>query len=235
MATLEHPESFAGVRLRDLHALGNLFGMHTLVYALGEDGKVELVHHPTDILSKRDSQAAFRLNLYGAHFSYVKHLTKYSRCFTCQRCDASFPKPHRLQRHERSCEARVKRVYPGGVYHPSQSIFEKIEEESIAVPPELKYSRYRATFDIEVYYPTHGTDLPEKLDKLEYTAEKQLLSISVASNVPGYDLPQCFVAEEEGREAALQTMTTFVEHLERIAQQAGELERQRFAPLLKCL
>ena len=94
-------------------------------------------------------------------------MNKYSRCFTCQRCDASFSKAYRLHRHERSCDAKVKRVYPGGVYHPSQTIFEKIEEEGIAVPPELKYSRYRATFDIEVYYPRDGTNLPEKRDKLE--------------------------------------------------------------------
>ena len=146
-----------------------------------------------------------------------------------------FPKAHRLQQHERSCEAKVKRVYLGGVYHPSQTIFEKIEEEGIAVPPELKYYRYRATFDIEVYYPAHGTNLPEKRDKLEYTAEHQLLSISVASNVPGYEEPQCFVVEEEGREAALQTVTAFVEHLETIAEQVGELERSRFVPLLNRL
>ena len=55
----------------------------------------------------------------------------------------------------------------------------------------------------------------------------------MASNVPGYKQPQCFVVEEEGREAALQTVATFVEHLERIAEQAGQLEQQRFAPLLK--
>ena len=55
----------------------------------------------------------------------------------------------------------------------------------------------------------------------------------MASNVPGYEQPHCFVVEEEGREAALQTVMAFVEHLERIAEQAGELERQRFAPLLK--
>ena len=73
-----------------------------------------------------------------------------------------------------------------------------------------------------MYYPTHGTDLPEKRDKLEYTTEHQLLSISVASNVPGYEQPQCFVVEEEGREAALQTVRTFVEHLERIARRAGQ-------------
>ena len=63
MTTLEQLESFAGVRLRDLHPLDNLSSMHTLVYALGEDGNVELVHRPMDILSKRESQAAFRLNL----------------------------------------------------------------------------------------------------------------------------------------------------------------------------
>ena len=119
------------------------------------------------------------------------------------------------------------------MYHPSQTIFEKIEEEGIAVPPELKYSWYRATFDIKVYYPRDGTNLPEKRDKLEYTAEYQLLSISMASNVLGYEQPQCFVVEEEGREAVLQSMMAFVEHLERIAEQVGELEWQRFASLLK--
>ena len=85
----------------------------------------------------------------------------------------------------------------------------------------------------KLYYPTHSTNLPEKCDKLEYTAEHQLLSISVASNVPGYEQPQCFVVVEECREAALQIVTAFVEHLERIAEQVAELERQRFAPLLK--
>ena len=71
------------------------------------------------------------------------------------------------------------------MYHPSQTIFEKIEEEGIAVAPELKYSRYQATFDIEVYYPHDGTNLPEKRDKLKYTVKHQLFSISVASNMPG--------------------------------------------------
>ena len=231
LATLEHPESFADVHLIDLSALGKLFGMHTLVYSLKEDGDVELVHRPTDIQRARPPSD---FNLCNAHCSYVKHLAKYRRCFTSQRCDASFPKANHLQRHERSCESRVKRVYSGGVYHPSQTIFEKIEEEGMAFPQELKYSRYQATFEIVVYYPANGTNFPEKQDKLEYTAEHQLLSISVASNVPGYEEPQCFVAEE-GREAALQTVAAFVKHLEIIAEQASGLERQRFASLLSRL
>ena len=37
--TLEHPESFAGVHLRDLHALNKLFDIHTFVYSLGGRSK----------------------------------------------------------------------------------------------------------------------------------------------------------------------------------------------------
>ena len=229
--TLEHGESFEGVHLSDLHALDTLFDIHTFVYSLGEDRKVELVHRPTVILSHQQSQEALRLNLYDDHFSYINHLAKYSQCYTCNRCDASFPKAYRLHRHEQSCEAKVKRVYPGGVFHPSKTIFEKIEED-IFVAQELKYSQYRATFDIEVYYPREGTNLRKKREKLEYTAEHQLLSISVASNVPGHEEAKCFVVEGEGREQARQTVVTFVENLEKIAEKASQLELQCFTPLL---
>lgn len=111
---------------------------------------MELGHRPTDILSKQESQEVFPLNLYDDHFSYIKRLAKYNRCYTCQRCNASPPKAWYLIRHECSCEAKVKRVYPDGVHHLSKTIFEKIKEEGFAVPQELKYSQYRATFDIEV-------------------------------------------------------------------------------------
>lgn len=63
LAALEQPEGFAGVHLTDLYALDKLFGIHTLVYSLAEDGKVELVHRPTDILSKQQKQQS--------HFSYI--------------------------------------------------------------------------------------------------------------------------------------------------------------------
>ena len=103
-----------------------------------------------------------------------------------------------------------------------KTIFEKIEEEGISVPQELKYSQYLATLEptlnFEVYYPSDGTNLPEKREKLEYAAEHQLLSISVVSNVPGY--------EDRGREQALQTVTAFVDHLEKIAEKNRQESQQ---------
>ncbi|KAJ7365750.1 hypothetical protein OS493_002466 [Desmophyllum pertusum] len=49
-------------------------------------------------------------------------------------------------------EAKVKFVYPGVVYHPAKTIFDIIEDEGIEVLEELKYSKYRTTFDIEVIW-----------------------------------------------------------------------------------
>ena len=43
------------------------------------------------------------------------------------------------------------------------------------------------------------------------------------------------MVEEEGREAALKTVMAFVEHLETVAEQVGELERSHFVPLLNRL
>ena len=83
-----------------------------------------------------------------------------------------------------------------------------------------------------MYYPAEGTTLPEKREKPEYTAQHQLLSISVASNVPAYEEPQCFVVQEEGRESAPRTVTAFVERLEKITEKASQLELQRFTPIL---
>ena len=55
------------------------------------------------------------------------------------------------------------------------------------------------------------------------------------SNVPGYQASQCFVVNGEGREPALQTVTAFVEHQEKIAEKASELELQHFTSPLKHL
>lgn len=49
-------------------------------------------------------------------------------------------------------EAKVKFVYPDVVYHPAKTIFDIIEDEGIEVLEELKYSKYRTTFDIEVIW-----------------------------------------------------------------------------------
>ena len=133
-------------------------------------------------------------------------------------------------RHERACEAQVKLDYPGGVYTPSKTVFEKLEEEGIEVPQDLKYSKYFGTFDIEVYYP-HSTTLPTKRPKLEFTAEDTLLSVSVAANVPGYLEPKCLIVEGEQEKDGEELVKDLVTYLNEISDAAYELEQARYAEL----
>lgn len=230
-STVKNPEKFGGIHLKDLASLDKLFDIHTFVYSLKENGKVELVHRPVEILTLDESNKSMKLNLYGSHFSFVKDVDKFSKCYVCSRCDASFPTPFKLERHEKSCEARVKHIYPGGIYHPSKTIFEKIEDEGIEVAEDLKFSKYRATFDIEVYHKK-TTNLPEKREKLEFKAQHRLLSISVASNVPCFEEPKCFVVGGEGEAEARETVGQFINYLEDVAQEAKRLEMERYANLL---
>ncbi|XP_078359971.1 uncharacterized protein LOC144644372 [Oculina patagonica] len=230
LATLDHPETFIGVTLPELHSLDKLFGIHTFVYSLGKDGKVELVHRPTTRLTKKESHGALKLNLFNSHFSYIKDMAKYSHCYVCRQCEATFPKPHRLRRHEQSCEAKIRFMYPGGVYHSPHTIFDKIEDEGITVDEELKFSKYRATFDIEVYFPKTA-ELPAKRPKLEWTNEHRLLSVSVASNIPGYETPKCFVVAGEEIEHTQQLVADFVDYLNQIGETAFQLELERYQEL----
>jgi len=69
-------------------------------------------------------------------------------------------------------------------------VFERLEDEGIEVPD--RYFPYRATYDIEVMLTP--TEKPRS-DKLEWTSQHVLLSVSVCSNVPTYTEPVCFVSK----------------------------------------
>ena len=152
----------------------------------------------------------------------------------CCRCGKTFPKEHQLSRHERGCEAKVKKVYPGGVYTPPKTIFEKIEEEGIHVPEELKYSTYFATYDIEVYFPS-SHNLPEKKPKLEFTAEHYPLSIGIASNVPGYREGKCLIVPGKTFKDTQTLVQEFVTYLNKISDIAYTLEQERYADLKRII
>ena len=85
----------------------------------------------------------------------------------------------------------VRRVYPGGVYHSTPSVFERLDDENIRVAESLRYYPYRATFDFECWFDT--AQLPTDSDKVHWVARHVPLSVSVASNVPGHEQVQCLV------------------------------------------
>ena len=183
----------AGVTLDDLSEIEATFDVNVVVYKLDEitDGKTtaELVRRsPCQYIE------TMYLHLYEAHFSYIKDIRMYSHSYKCSKCEQALWKSSwELHRHERTCEAGVNRIYKGGVYRPPASIFERLDDEGIIASPVLRYFPYRATFDFECYFSDER--LSVNSDKLQWSARHVPLSVSVASNVPGYEPAQCYVTD----------------------------------------
>lgn len=241
-ATLHKPDKFAGVTLQDLDCLDRQFKIHTFVYSIEREVKkdgttkdtVKLIRRPTKVLTKAENEDSLKLNLFNGHFSFIKNMNIFSKCYTCEKCDKSFKKAFKLTRHERNCEACVKFEYPGGVYVPSKNVFDKIEEEGIQVEEDLKFSKYRATFDVEVFFPSEAT-LPEKRAKLEFKSEHSLLSVSVCSNVPDFDEPKCFIVGGPELKDTKELVEKFVSYLQDISIKASQLEAVRYAELKRII
>ena len=223
--TLVH--DFAGVTIDDLHKVESKFKTNVVVYQLEEidNGKTmaELVRR-----SPAQYQETMYLNLYEAHFSYIKDIRMYSHSYKCSKCEQALWKcPYDLHRHELTCEAGVNQIYKGGVYRPPSSIFERLDDEGIIASPVLRYFPYRATFDFECYFSDER--LPVNSDKLQWSARHVPLSVSVASNVPGYEPAQCYVTDGDSDKLVADMM----DHLTAISDAAYESLLPLYADVLE--
>ena len=218
----EPMHEFAGVLLEDLHHVETTFSTNISVYTLAEtkDGKTvaELVrrsmcHYPETMT----------VNLHGTHFSYIQDPQQYCHSYRCRKCGNSlWKRPYLLLRHERSCQGGVRHVYPGGVYHPTPSIFQRLDDEGIRVEDELRYYPYRATYDFECYFDS--TELPPNCDKVQWVARHVPLSVSIASNVPGHEDARCYVTDGDSETL----IATMMKDLERTSDAAFEMLKPRY-------
>ena len=191
-------EEFAGVTLFDLYRVETTFQTNVCVYQLvkpdaedAEDGKstAELVCR-----SLCKYPETMYLNLHETHFSFIQDVHMYCNSYRCRKCgDSLWKDAWMLYRHERTCTGGVRLVYPGGVYHSTPSVFERLDDENIRVAESLRYYPYRATFDFECWFDTE--QLPSDSDKVHWVARHVPLSVSVASNVPGHERVQCLITD----------------------------------------
>ena len=184
---------FAGVTLDELDKVETTFDVNVCVYKLvptgNEKTKAEIVRR-----SLCSYAQTIYLNLYETHFSYIKDINTYCHSWRCRNCETSLWKsPYHLHRHESTCEAGVNRIYKGGVYQPPSSIFQRLDDEGVVVSDSLRFYPYRATFDFECFFT--GDNLPADTDHVQWVARHVPLSVSVASNVPGYEPALCFVTD----------------------------------------
>ena len=130
------------------------------------------------------------LNLHETHFSFIQDARMYCHSYICRKCNSLWTHAWKLRQHESTCTGGVRRVFPGGVYHSTPSVFERLDDENIRVAESLRYYPYRATFDFECWFDTEH--LPSD-SSVHWIARHVPLSVSVASNVPGHERVKCLV------------------------------------------
>ncbi|CAB3985404.1 Zinc finger and SCAN domain-containing 22 [Paramuricea clavata] len=225
-------DDFDGVTLEELPELEKLFELNIYVYRLTElhdedEDKTSIVAQLIQRSHRRYTNSMY-LNLYGSHFSYIKNLAMYSKSYCCCKCDKMWKTARALNRHERTCEATIRHVFPGGTYKVPQTIFDLLADEGIEIPEDLKYFPYRATFDFECYFKRE-TEHPRNTAKLTWEAEHIPLSVSVCSNVPGYDQPKCFVSSGSTSEM----IQHFAEYLVEVSQESYGLLLDQFSDVFR--
>ena len=164
------------------------------------------------------------MNLYENHFSYIKDLACYSKSF-------QWKGANKLRRHKKTCDGKVQLKYPGGAYHVPKTVFEELEEEGIIIPDEARYLPYRATYDFECYFNQEKAQELKNTKKLTWQTSHVPLSVSVCSNVPGYQAPNCFVSNGDPK----QTLEDFVQYLTEISTMSSSLLREQYATVFEAL
>ena len=235
-------KKFHGVKLSELDELEKLYEINIQVYSLAptqshgeddEDSEDETPDISATLIrrSHRKYPSTLYLNLYEKHFSYIKDLSRYSKSFCCSRCGKYWKHMWRCFRHEKTCDDKVQLKYPGGAYHVPKTIFEQLEDEGISVSEERRYFPYRATFDFECYFDKEKAEELKSTEKLNWQSGHVPLSVSVCSNVPGYQAPKCFVSEGEPN----RMIEEFVKYLTEISTESSSLLREQYAAVFEAL
>ena len=170
------------------------------------------------------------LNKYDNHLSYITDISKYSKSSACRKCRKLWKSGRQLTRHETTCQATgTTSHYPGGFYSNPTTVFDQLEDEGFKIHEELRYFPYRAVYDFECLLDKSLASQPS--EKLAWDGQHVPVSISVCSNVPGYENPACYISNGDPQMLANRMMDQLLE----ISQRSYSLLQIRYQPILKQL
>ena len=121
-----------------------------------------------------------------------------------------------------NCTARSDIRYKGGPYSAPKTIFQQLENFDIEVPEELRFNRFRAVYDFE-----------SRLSPVQagnYVYKHIPVSVSIVSNVEGFDKPKTFV-----NESPLDLVRDFVHYLDKISKKQASLNYSLYGEILSDL
>ena len=140
------------------------------------------------------------------HVDYIVDLNRFGNQFICTKCDQNFSELRSCRVHEAKCGVTENYKYVGGVFNPRKTVFERLQENEIFVPPGLEFLEYFIVFDFEsLLVAIQGKDKDENGTYEEHIP----ISVGVGSNLDSETRKGFFLCNRD----PLQLIREFVELL----------------------
>ena len=133
------PDNFTGVSFDQIPIIEELIKQNIFIYDFDiEDGEKigELVRSSVDCYDENIERLR-----YNNHIYYVNDINNFFKKFRCPSCDVFFNHSGHFNRHLKTCKERVKNIYPRGAYSLRETLFEKLDNFSIAYPEDKSLFR----------------------------------------------------------------------------------------------
>ena len=216
------PKKFKGVELSRLSYFEKCFQTNVNVFRLQDD----LFALPVYKLQCRFKDT-IHLNLFDKHLSYNSNINGFTQKYMCPTCNMHFMYVQNMKRHGHMCQGRTKHQFPGGFYSSTKTIFDKQEEHDIAISFTEPFFPWFVVFDFEAILISNQEP---KSEKLTWTTEHVPISVSIFSNVDGFQMLHCLVDPNTNK-----LVSKMVEYMAQICDKNYELAGTKFAEAFKKL
>ena len=215
-------KGFRGVLLSEMDDFEKLFQINVNVLELKQDDTVNCVYR-----TRCRYQNTMYVNVFDNHLSYIQDIKRYSKTYKCRSCDKICNTFSQWKRHERSCFNSVNYRFPGRFYSPPDDLFDKLKKVGIHVDFDQFYYPFFIVYDFESYLKK--VEDSTQNTNTHYTHEHVPISVSICSNVRGFEEPYCIVKEEED------LLKDMFEYLLRIERSASSYLRCKYKDIFSAL
>mgnify|MGYP001794176194 FL=1 len=212
---------FDGVKFSDLPVIENLFKISINVFTLDSESNYETAR--MIMRSASSHKHTLNLHLEGSHFSLIKNLRRYTKSYKCNYCDMLHKTLYALKRHILTCCGSTTLKHPAGEVKTGMTIFDKLCEIGVNVPPSLRHYDQFCVFDCETY--KDQTRAPINTKTIEYLDTHVLASVSVCSTINGYTQPVTFVNDENDEYLVVSQM---MDYLLTLSSEAKKIMMRRY-------
>ena len=179
------------VNLHRMPDLENCFETNINVFELAEDKSVTILYKSMEAYTSEISKT-MNLNLFEDHLSYIVKFRSYAKKFQCRMCPRLFDQKCHVIRHEKVCQNSTKIKLPGGYFDQHKSVFDKLLDLGVNVDNKNQFYPWFATYDMEAILKPEVNET-ESTEHLQKTSRHEPISVSICSNVEGYDKPKFIV------------------------------------------